>query len=171
MERTMRKATMDDVSIIMEIIDIGKQIQHNQGNTYQWTKHYPSEVDIIQDIQRQESYVVEDRDDNMTEIVGTLCITSGEEPEYDTLEGQWLNDDPFVVVHRIASRARGVAKFALKEAIKMYPNVRIDTHAKNISMAKAIRDTGFTYCGIIQKKDGTYRDVYHHVQDTNSSKI
>lgn len=36
-------------------------------------------------------------------IVGTFVFIIGDEPTYSEIEGEWINDEPYGTIHRIAS--------------------------------------------------------------------
>ena len=84
------------------------------------------------------------------------------EPTYDYIEGAWLTDEPYGVIHRIASYpdVHGVFSAIIDFAAARYPHLRIDTHRDNRIMQHVITAAGFTYCGIIWLPDGTERLAY-----------
>lgn len=87
----------------------------------------------------------------------------GNEPTYDNIfDGNWLNNDEYGVIHRIAvvEPHKGIASFCIQWCLKICPNMRIDTHKNNIPMQKTILKNGFQYCGIIKKEDGSERLAY-----------
>lgn len=74
-------------------------------------------------------------------------------------QGQWLDDSPYGVVHRITSDGtiRGAASFCLNWALEQCGNIKIDTHRENQAMRKMLAKNGFHFCGIIYLKDGAER--------------
>ena len=62
----IRKSHLDDVQRIMTLIHQA-QNYFKQQNIDQWQDGYPQSLDIIEDIQKNNSYVIEDHD-----IIGTM---------------------------------------------------------------------------------------------------
>ena len=56
------------------------------------------------------------------------------------LNGKWLNEEPYGVVHRVASTGivRGAASFCLDWAYAQTLNLRMDTYSDNIPMQKLL---------------------------------
>ncbi len=50
MNRTFRKAAMEDVPVIMGLIEEARGIMRSCGNVNQWIDGYPSEETIVNDI-------------------------------------------------------------------------------------------------------------------------
>lgn len=147
----LRLTTTNDLTAVMKIINQAKEYFKSQGIN-QWQDGYPNEQSIISDIDNQEAYVLEDEG----KIVATVMISNHNEPCYNYIEGKWLQDDNYTVVHRIAidnhQKGKGLAKIILDEAIKLHSSshsIRIDTHENNLSMQRFLTKYGFTYCGII----------------------
>ena len=85
--------------------------------------------------------------------------------KYIEIDGKWLNDEEYGVVHRIASngKEKGIAHLVFDWALNKCPNLRIDTHEVNIPMRTLLIKEGFKECGIITIADGTLRIAYHKV--------
>lgn len=85
------------------------------------------------------------------------------EPTYAELSGgQWLNDEPYGVIHRLASSGEvsGVARFVFDWCSNQVENIRVDTHADNRKMQELLASFGFTRCGVIIASDGYPRFAY-----------
>lgn len=93
------------------------------------------------------------------------CSRYSDVPEasYETLEGEWLAPGPYAAIHRCAvdpaERGRGLIgelfRFACdKAAAEGMASMRIDTHADNAPMRRAVEKFGFTFCGPITLADG-----------------
>ena len=68
-----------------------------------------------------------------------FSIMSAEEDEdYKEINGKWLNEEPYGVVHRVASTGivRGAASFCLDWAYAQTQNLRMDTYSDNIPHAE-----------------------------------
>ena len=90
---------------------------------------------------------------------------SGEDT-YKVIQGAWINDEPYAVIHRIASFGKG--KNLLEEAIdfafEKTNNIRIDTHEDNNIMRTLLKKLGFIYTGIIHLKNGDERRAYQLIK-------
>lgn len=159
----IRKTKPSDLSAVMLIYDSARQFMRTQGNMVQWTNGYPSEDVIMDDIQKGNSYVCVDED----RIASVFSLIIGEDPTYIKIfEGEWLNDQPYGTVHRIAVHIhnKGVATFCLDWCFGMCENVRIDTHRDNLAMQNLVLKNGFSYCGIIYLPDGSPRLAYQKIK-------
>ena len=95
-------------------------------------------------------------------ILAYFALLPSPEPTYARIEGAWLTDEPYGVIHRMASYpdVHGVFDAVIDFASAHYPHLRIDTHRDNRIMRHLIEKHGFTYCGIIWLEDGTERLAY-----------
>ena len=77
-------------------------------------------------------------------------------------KGAWLNDEPYYVIHRLASwpDVHGVWDSVLEWAFERIRTLRVDTHRDNTIMQHNILKHGFTYCGIIYLLSGDERLAY-----------
>lgn len=72
-----------------------------------------------------------------TGIHGVFALFDGAEPTYAHIEeGEWLNDEPYVTIHRLAGDggSTGCSNGAAEHCKLLSPNVRVDTHANNTTM-------------------------------------
>lgn len=151
----------------MDVIATARQIMRENGNLTQWVG-YPSIEVIAEDIQLSQAFVCWQDD----QIVGYFCFITGADPDpnYRVIEnGQWLDDQPYGVIHRLASgrQVKGVAQAAFDYAFSVVDNVRVDTHHDNLPMQNFLKKNGFAYCGIIYVADGTPRDAFQkHRENT-----
>ncbi|MBQ9554935.1 MAG: N-acetyltransferase [Muribaculaceae bacterium] len=160
MNRTFRKARMEDVPVIMRLIDEARGIMRSCGNMNQWIDGYPSRETIVDDINSGHCYVCEE---DGGELVASFAFIPGPEPTYKEIyDGQWLDDKPYHVVHRLASTAssHGIFHDVMDYCMAEAGNLRIDTHRDNVIMRHVIERYGFTYCGIIYLASGDERLAY-----------
>ena len=176
----IRKSTVADLDAIEDIYDFARDYMAAHGNPTQWIA-YPQRELIENDIAAGVSYVLEDArnvgvagnvedagkvgdagdagDEAGAAICGVFALFEGPDPTYAVIEdGAWLNDEPYMVIHRIAraQNAHGIVDAAVRFAASFKPhmtNVRIDTHAHNLPMQRALEKLGFTRCGIIYVSD------------------
>lgn len=160
----IRKAVIDDLSDIMGIYRIAQDYMIASGNPDQWGHSYPQEELIKEDIAQETSYLICDDD----RPHGVFALFDGLEPTYEYIEnGKWLNEDPYVTLHRIASdgKAHGIFKCAINYCKSISDNIRIDTHHNNKIMQKQIEKNGFEKCGTIYVRDGSPRIAYQWSKD------
>lgn len=163
MSYSIRKSTMDDLPIILNLRDQAREIMRSYGNTYQWPDGYPRDDMFRKDIELGGSHVM--FNDKGT-IVGTFALLPSPEVTYNVIyDGQWLNDEPYYVIHRIAStpEAHGILDAILDFCAAVSPNIRIDTHEANIIMRKGLERHGYQYCGIIHLLSGDERLAFQKI--------
>ena len=160
----IRQATYEDLEALMEIFAAAKQIMRASGNMHQWNDGYPSREVVMRDIDRGHCYVMCENES----IIGTMALIPGPDPTYSYIEGEWPGDEPYYVIHRIATAApgRNVAKrmydWAFEHILENGCNViRIDTHRDNCIMKHILTKYGFTMCGVIYLADGAPRYAYY----------
>lgn len=133
----IRNAVKEDVPRIMEIYCYAQEFMIKCGNPTQWGHSYPTRELIDCDILNQACKVVYDE----TGIHGVVALYEGIDPTYVHIEeGSWLNNDPYITIHRIASdgRVHGVFKTVADYCKNMIDNVKLDTHANNLIMQSLI---------------------------------
>lgn len=159
----IRKSVTEDLSAIMNIYARARRFMADNGNYIQWgPTNWPPETLIREDIAAGNSYVCVD---NQERIVGVFYYDYGEniDPTYDVIEeGTWLSDEPYGVVHRIASDgSTGVGTFCISWAYEQAGHLRMDTHDSNIPMNNLLRKLGFKFTGIIHVVEDNYpRNAY-----------
>ncbi|MBQ1809867.1 MAG: GNAT family N-acetyltransferase [Erysipelotrichaceae bacterium] len=155
----IRKSEKSDLETIKEIYSNAKLFMRANGNMNQWINGYPSDELILQDIADGDSYLCLEDD----EAQAVFVYKRGIDPTYLRIDGQWLNDEEYGVIHRIASRGKikGTGTFCLNYGLQQCPNLRIDTHADNRPMQNLLNKEGFTYCGIIYLENGDPRMAFH----------
>lgn len=161
----IRKASVKDIDSIMTVIADGKEFLKSQG-VDQWQGSEPSRETILSDIANEEFYVYE----LDGEILGVFMLTFRVDPTYTKIDGAWnYEGDDYSTIHRIATKKTkkksGIAKelftYALDKTREAgYGAARIDTHRDNEPMKNLIKKMGYSYCGVIQIKDGSDRNAY-----------
>ena len=155
----IRKSTEQDVERMMEIYAYAREQMAKMGNPNQWgPTGWPPEELIHQDIEEGNSYVCEN---DAGEVVGTFYFICGKdiEPTYrEITDGDWLDDSPYGVVHRIAGDGseKGIGAFCISWAFGQCGHLRIDTHGDNIVMQNLVRKLGFVRCGTIYVEEDNY---------------
>lgn len=147
----LRIATEQDIPMIWPIIQQAILRRKNDGSN-QWQDGYPNSETITNDIKKKVGFVgVKNH-----EIIAYVAIDSAIEPAYEEIEGKWLSDLPYVVIHRVAvsenQLGQGIAtkifyeveKIALDQNIK---SLKVDTNYDNVGMLKILEKINYTYCG------------------------
>ena len=163
MSYTIRKSTMDDLPVILNLRDQAREIMRSYGNTFQWPDGYPRDDMFQKDIELGGSHVMLDE---TGKIVGTFALLPSPEVTYNVIyNGQWLNNEPYYVIHRIASTpgSHGILDALLDYCESQVNDIRIDTHEANIIMRKGLEKHGYQYCGIILLLNGDERLAFHKV--------
>lgn len=166
----IRKGNTNDIPAIMEIIADAQSLLAGRG-VDQWQDGYPTADIIAQDIARAESYVIEiDRS-----VAATAVISFAGEVTYNSIDGAWLNDNSYVVVHRLAVR-NSVLRSGLARQMMLYAeelalqrgvnNIRVDTHIDNKAMQSLLNNLGFVFCGEITLLSGAPRIAFQKVLNT-----
>lgn len=154
----IRHATEQDLPRIMEIYAFAREFMARTGNPKQWgPTNWPPEDLVRQDIAMGKSFVCE----HEGSIVGVFFFDHGPdiEPTYAYIEdGEWLDESPYGVVHRIASSGsvRGVGTFCIDWAYGQCGHLRIDTHGDNKVMQGLLAKLGFVHCGTIYIVEDDY---------------
>lgn len=157
---TIRKSQIEDIPAIMPIYENARNFMSRSGNPHQWINGYPTTDDIISDIAVGCHYVILS---DSSEIMGVFMFRIGHDTTYDIIEGAWLNDAPYGVIHRLASsgKTKGIADACFNFCFSLIDNIRVDTHPDNKVMQRAIMRQGFTHTGIIYCHNGTPRLAFH----------
>lgn len=160
----IRRAAAAELNAIMALYARGRQFMRRSGNRNQWINGYPSRELVEADIQAGNSYVAVE--DGAVEAV--FCFFHGRdvEPSYRQIDGAWLDDGPYGVIHRLASGGRvpGMVRFCSDWCLTQCASLRIDTHADNRPMRRALERCGFSYCGVVVIEDGTERVAYQKIR-------
>ena len=158
-----RKATLLEIPQIWTIIQQAIVRRKNDGSD-QWQDGYPNEAVIEHDITKGIGYVL--TDDNM--IIGYAAILFNDEPAYEQLNGTWLTNGDFAVVHRVAISddyvGKGLAQkiFHFTEDLAITNNIfsiKVDTNFDNIPMLIILEKLGYTYCGEVTFR-GSFRKAF-----------
>lgn len=150
----IRKAELKDLPKLNELYEAARRYMRENGNPYQWGTGYPNDEIIIEDIKSGVLYT--------DEGVNFAFVLMGEEEAYKTIyEGKWLNNEPYITLHRIAGngKVKGVFsrifEFSLEKMKEAgLSNLRIDTHEKNLTMQNAVTRQGFVRCGSVKLREG-----------------
>lgn len=161
-----RRAIAGEIPRILEIIAHAKAQMKARGSA-QWQDGYPAEADIASDIEHGNGWVLDQSmdgcsTDDLPPIAYGAVVFDGE-PAYMQIEGQWLTEMPYVVVHRLAvadkEQGQGIAaEFMLRVGAlaceRGIGSFRVDTNFDNAPMLHLLEKQGFVYCGRIHYQSG-----------------
>lgn len=159
----LQKATLHDIPRIWEILQQAI-VRRKQEGSLQWQDGYPNEVVIKNDIEKTAGYVL--TTDKI--IVGYCAVLFNDEPAYENIEGKWLTNGNFIVVHRVAIAGQYLGKglalrmFKLIEDIALTNNIysiKADTNFDNKAMLHIFEKSGYLYCGDVYLR-GNVRKAY-----------
>lgn len=156
----IKNASLNDLDTIMSMIEEGRK--HIQSyNIPQWINGYPSRETIKEDIDNNRGYLLIDNN----ETIGYFVIIKYD-PCYDKIDGKWLDDSPYIAVHRTVTKYfnKGLGSKMFDEIKNKYNHIRVDTHEGNISMNKCLLKNDFKYCGVIHLSDNSPRNAYEYIK-------
>ena len=160
----IRQTTPQDLDEVMQVYADGREIMIKSGNINQWPQGYPFYSVVEKDIALGCSYVCVLGD----EILAVFFLSEEPEKTYDIIDGAWLDDKPYGVIHRIARRksdkAKGTGEYCLNWCFDKVKNIRIDTHEDNIPMKKLLNKLGYKHCGTIWIETGAKRMAYQKTE-------
>lgn len=154
-----RPARGEDTGRILQIIREA-QAQMRALGSAQWQDGYPAAEDIDRDLAKGYGRVL---CASGGEVVAYGAVVFDGEEAYASIEGAWLGEGEYVVLHRLAVadgwKGRGVAREYLlrTEALARESGLssfRIDTNYDNRYMLRLLERTGFIFCGKIRYKGG-----------------
>ncbi|MCT2409117.1 GNAT family N-acetyltransferase [Chryseobacterium antibioticum] len=166
LETKLRKAEIEDRHEIWAIIQQSIERRKQDGST-QWQNGYPNMGTVESDIAKGFGYV-------MTvdgEIAVYAALILNDEPAYSTIEGAWLSDGEFVVVHRVAVDGKFAGQGMVKKLFdhiedftksQGIQSVKVDTNYDNMAMLKILESKGYSYCGEVLLADGM-RKAYEKI--------
>ena len=161
-----RKALLSEKEVIWNILNLAIKRRKEDGSN-QWQDGYPNTEVVEKDIKNGEGFVLVDENN----IIGYCAAIINNEPEYEKIEGKWLTNSDFFVVHRIAIAENHLGKNLSKVILENVENfainnnifsVKVDTNFDNFAMQKIFEKTGFVYCGEVHFR-GSPRKAFEKV--------
>lgn len=164
---TIKHSTNNDLQHIMSIFHYAQRYLASL-HIDQWQDGYPTEYQVLTDIENNESFVVLD---NQQQIIATFMFSIAGEPTYKNIDGKWLTNSnaKYGVIHRIAVAENCTSKGMATAIITHCENqlkqqnvdsMRIDTHSDNLGMQHILKKLQYNYCGIITLTSGDTRLAY-----------
>mgnify|MGYP003304582947 CR=1 FL=1 len=162
----IKQADMNNIEEILTIYKEAREYMALNGNKDQWADNYPPRKLIEEDITLGKCYIAYDK-----EICGVFYFAIENDPMYEVIkDGEWLNDNSYAVVHRIAvsknTHNKGIASQCIDYAVEICKqnnifDLRMDTHKDNLPMQHFLEKKSFEKCGIVYADDRTERLAYH----------
>lgn len=158
----IRKATIKDLDDINKVYEKARKIMVENNNPTQWANNYPYQDVLIDFISRNVLYVIEEKG----RIYASFAFIVGVDPTYINIEGKWLNDEEYGVIHALGSDGshKEIFKTVLEFALSQINNIKIDTHEDNLVMRYLLAKFGFKECGIIYVLRGEPRIAYQLIK-------
>ena len=148
----IRKATESDLSEAKQLTESGALAMQKKG-IFQWNQFYPSLQRLRQDIEAEELYVLEEKN----ELFGIMVLTPKMDDEYIPIE--WLTTTGRnLYIHRLATRpelwGKGYGQQLMDFAEDYagahgYNSVRLDTFSQNVRNQKFYESRGYKRLGNI----------------------
>ncbi|MBZ4189617.1 GNAT family N-acetyltransferase [Niabella sp. 3A5MI-3] len=161
---TLRKATNTDAGPVWTLLQQAIEKRKQEGSS-QWQDGYPNPAVVARDIGKEYGYVCTDDADHI--VAYTALIFDGE-PAYEALEGKWLTERPYAVIHRLAvdqgKAIKGLGTWmmqAVEEICRKQGifSIKVDTNFDNTGMLRVFEKLGYTYCGEVYFR-GAARRAY-----------
>lgn len=155
----LRRAQVQDLDAIMQIIDDAKKFMKKSGSP-QWQDGHPNREMFAKDIAMQTNWVLI----NDNDVAGTATLQLTPEPSYQVIShGQWARpNEPYATIHRVAinSKYRGqhMSGFLFSNLLTVgqmqgIKNFRLDTHQQNLPMQHLAESFNFRKRGTITVDD------------------
>ena len=141
----VRRAKESEKGEILAIYAGARDYMRKTGNPTQWTGGYPDEATFLADMAAERLYVLCEGD----ELYGVFALLENGDPDYNKIDGAWLNSLPYYAIHRVASAGKrgGMMAECVKYCLGVCDQLRIDTHEDNIPMQRSLERLGFVRCG------------------------
>lgn len=162
----LRKAKEEELPVIWNIIQYAIEQRRKDGSK-QWQDGYPNPTSIRADYDAGYAYVMED--EGLLLAYGAVIF--GVEPAYEEIEGKWLSEGPYLVVHRVAAAPEAKGKsvathfFRALETLaleKGVHSIKVDTNFDNAAMLRILEKLAYTYCGEVYFR-GSARKAFEKV--------
>jgi GNAT superfamily N-acetyltransferase len=139
---------LEDIWYILKEAIIRRKVEGSN----QWQDGYPNKQTILEDIDQGVGYVLL----NEKKVVAYLAIKVNDEPAYNNIVGNWLNNNDFLVIHRVAVHPNYLGKGLATKLFHLIENhgvsrqvfdVKVDTNFDNKPMLSIFKRLDYVYCG------------------------
>ncbi len=145
-------ANTSHLAEIKELTEACAQAMQEKG-IFQWNEHYPSIEKLARDIEKEELYILKNKEN----IIGIIVLTPEMDEEY--IPVQWLTTNrENLYVHRLATHpstwGRGYGQTLMDFAETFarqnrFQSVRLDTFSQNLRNQKFYESRGYKRLGEI----------------------
>lgn len=163
-------ATVKNITWIMQAIDLCRPILAGQQSD-QWQGKEPSLKTIQNDVKHKQFYLLEDGN----QVIGGAALLSKDEAYDHLISGSWINQDPYIVIHRFflhptfhGQKLGKVLLTCIEDLVwaRGIQNIRLDTHERNIPMRGLLKSLKYVEVGRVNLPQAGERLVYHKVRGT-----
>ena len=157
----IRPSKPTDLPAILALYETATAFMRENGNPTQWADADSPLGKAEDDIALGRSFVC---CDGGAPLAVFVFEPEADEAPYRAIRGgQWPDDGPYGVLHRIAVGVPGrdVAGYCFDWCAARCRQLRADTHADNAPMQRAFEKNGFVRAGIVTLDDGTDRIAYY----------
>lgn len=156
-ESVFRKAEENETQQIWEILQSAIDRRKEDGSS-QWQNGYPNVKTVEEDILQGKGYVLAQG----SILIAYCAISISDEVAYNNIDGAWLTDGDYLVIHRVAVSSLHIKKGFAKEIIRRSEkfakengimSVRIDTNFDNFPMLKICEQLQYQYCGMVKMRE------------------
>ncbi|WP_419870929.1 GNAT family N-acetyltransferase [Chryseobacterium sp. CT-SW4] len=157
-EIQLRKAQLQDKEIIWTILQQAIERRRKDGSS-QWQDGYPNPQTVESDIEKGFGYVLTVND----QVAVYTALIFNDEPAYSTIEGSWLSDGEFLVIHRVAVSEDFAGQGLVQKLFELIEDftrshdvvsIKVDTNYDNLAMLKILEKLGYSYCGEVLLREG-----------------
>lgn len=147
----LEKAKKSQINTIWEIIKDAIKRRKDDGST-QWQEGYPNKTTIEEDIRDKSAYVLIEDDI----VMAYVSIKINDEPAYEKIDGKWLTNSDFLVLHRVAVDKNCIGKGIATKIFELVENkakeqkiysIKVDTNFDNEPMLRIFKKLNYQYCG------------------------
>lgn len=162
----LREAKQHELPEIWGIIQYAIE-QRRLDGSQQWQNGYPNIPSIQNDLDYGYAYVLEEEGN----LLAYAAIIFDVEPAYEAIQGNWLTNGNYVVLHRVAASPQAKGKRAATRLFEMVEelsvrrgvySIKVDTNFDNLPMLRIMDKLGYTYCGEVFFS-GSARRAYEKV--------
>ena len=166
MNPILRKAQIPEAEIIWQILQQAIERRRKDGSN-QWQDGYPNLEVVKTDISLGKGYVLEI--DNA--IAAYAALVFNDEPAYYEIIGDWLTNDDFLVIHRVAVSndflGKGIAVLLFQKLEDFAKenqvfSIKVDTNFDNLAMLHILEKLDYQYCGEVYFR-GSARKAFEKV--------
>ncbi|MBQ0148174.1 MAG: GNAT family N-acetyltransferase [Flavobacteriaceae bacterium] len=152
MDFKFRNATINDIDIIWKLLEQGIQKRKKEGSN-QWQDGYPNKDVVRNDIENNYGFIIEN---DKNTILGYIAAIEEIEPAYEIIEGNWLTNDKYIVLHRLVvdtiNPIKGLATWIMHNIEQLILDreiysIKVDTNFDNIGMLRIFDKLNYHYCG------------------------